>query len=330
MPALNIFEDDAFGVTSLSVAINEQDSVPGRIGQLGLFREEGITTPSAYIEIEGESLSLVPAAERGAPGDPTNGNKRKAIPVKCVHLPTPGFIPADAVTGVRAFGSETDVQLIQTVVNSRLAKMRRRLDATIEFQRMGAIRGQILDADGATVIVDLLQAFGVQKNTHAMALTTATTDVLSKVIEAKRKSKKKLGNAVATGYRGLCSPGFFDKFVGSDAVKEAWNFYNAQNRSSDLRSGFSFGGVIWEEYDAEVGGHAFIPDGKAQLIPEGVPDMFITNYAPADYVDVVGTIGLPFYAKQELARMGKGVDLEAQSNPISYCSRPASIVELSA
>jgi hypothetical protein len=56
--------------------------------------------------------------------------------------------------------------------------------------------------------------------------------------------------------------------------------------------------------------------------------MFVTHYGPADYVEAANTIGLPYYAKQELLQFGKGVDLEAQSNPISLCTRPRSVVKL--
>lgn len=330
MPTLDIFRDDAFGVVSLTAAINEADPVPGRLGQLGLFVEEGINTLSAFIEIEGEKLTLVPASERGSTGDPTTANKRRAIPVNALHLQTPGFIKADEITGVRAFGSETDLQLVQGVVNGRLAKMRRRLDATLEWQRVGAMMGKILDADGSTVLVDLLAAMGVQQTTFNMKLTADGTDVVNAVVQSKRLSEKKLGAAVTTSYRALCSPGYFDKFVGHASVKDAWQFYNAQNKSDDLRGGFNYGRVFWEEYNAEVDGKLYIPDGKALLVPQGVPDMFITNFAPADYVETVGTLGLPMYAKQELAPMGKGVAVEAQSNPISYCTRPTGVVLLSA
>ncbi|WP_416233082.1 major capsid protein, partial [Castellaniella sp.] len=40
-------------------------------------------------------------------------------------------------------------------VNKRLAKMRRRLDATVEYQGVVAIKGTIVDSDGTTVISNL-------------------------------------------------------------------------------------------------------------------------------------------------------------------------------
>jgi hypothetical protein len=60
------------------------------------------------------------------------------------------------------------------------------------------------------------------------------------------------------------------------------------------------------------------------------PELLITRFAPADYIETVNTLGLPYYAKQEIMPFGKGVALEAQSNPIHLPTRPAAIVRLTA
>ena len=63
MAEIAIFEDDAFSVSSLTAAINDQEYLPGRISSLGLFREEGISTLTVQIEKDGDTLALVPAGE---------------------------------------------------------------------------------------------------------------------------------------------------------------------------------------------------------------------------------------------------------------------------
>jgi Phage major capsid protein E len=50
MPALDIFSSSAFSMVALTDAINKMPFVPGRIGQLGLFREQGVSTTSVMIE----------------------------------------------------------------------------------------------------------------------------------------------------------------------------------------------------------------------------------------------------------------------------------------
>ena len=87
MADIAIFEDDAFSVSSLTAALNDQEYLPGRISSLGLFREEGITTLTVQIEKDGDTLALVPAGERGTSGLVVGASKRTLIPFNTVHLP---------------------------------------------------------------------------------------------------------------------------------------------------------------------------------------------------------------------------------------------------
>lgn len=328
MATLDIFNNDAFSVTQLTDAINSVPSIPSRIGELGLFTESGIITPQFAIELDGSALKLIPNAVRGAPGTPTTRTKRKMIPFMTTHLPQDGFISADEVSGVRAFGSETELQTVQSLVNTELARMRRNIDVTHEYQRIGAIRGQILDADGS-LLLDLYTAFGVSKQTQSLGLTSPTTNVRSKLVEAKRKVEAALGGIPYRSLRAICSASFFDKFTDHAKVEATYNLYNqSEILRKDNRKGFTYADITFEEYSGSVGGVDFVEAGKAYLIAEGVPDLFITKFAPANYLETVNTIGLPYYAKQEIARMGKGVEFESQSNPISINTRPQAMIEL--
>jgi len=331
MPSLDIFNTDAFSMVSLTKGINTGDHLPQRLAELGLFSEEGITTTSAMIEQRGETLSLVPSGTRGSPANATAGDKSKLIPFPTVHLPDRATILADTVQSLRAFGSETEEETVMTVVNNRLAKMRRKIDATIEYHRMGAIKGQVLDSDGSSVLLNLYTAFNVSQQTHNMALTTSTTKVREQIIKAKRKTEDALGAQMYRGMRAFCSPAFFDAFTGHGAVEAAYDrWMQGEFLRADVRSGFYHGGVYWEEYRGTVGAIPFITDGEAYLVPEGVPDLFVTHYAPADYMETVNTIGLPYYAKQEMLRLNKGIEIEAQSNPLCLNTRPRAIIKLTA
>src|SRR5690606_4620138 len=152
----------------------------------GLFTEEGVTTTSISIEKENDELSLVPDQPRGAPGQVVVGNKRTLIPFNTLHLPTQATIRADALPHVRSFGTESETQTVEAIVNKRLAKMRAKIDATLSYHRVGAVTGKILDADGTTVLVDLYDKFGLVQQTQGMALGTTTTKVAQKVRDAKR------------------------------------------------------------------------------------------------------------------------------------------------
>ncbi|WP_338129649.1 major capsid protein [Burkholderia glumae] len=331
MADIALFQDDAFSLASLSAAINDQPYVPGRIGTLGLFEEDGITTTTIQIERDGDTLSLVAAGQRGSPAAVVEGSKRSMIPFNTVHLPQRATIKADEIQNLRAFGSETELEALQTVVNRRLAKMRRQLDATHEFHRIGAIKGAVLDADGKTVLIDLLKYFGIEQTVIPFEVGKADTEIRQKCVTVQDAIEDALGATTYNGVRVLCGREFWNKLIVAKSVKETYlaSVMAAQLRG-DARDAFDFGGCTFERYRGRVGDIGYVADDEAHAVPEGVPELFITRFAPADYVEAVNTTGLPYYAKQELMDFGKGVEIEAQSNPIHLCTRPKAIVKLKA
>ncbi|NVZ60288.1 major capsid protein [Pseudomonas edaphica] len=323
MADIAIFEDDAFSVSSLTAAINDQEYLPGRISSLGLFREEGISTLTVQIEKDGDTLALVPAGERGTSGLVVGGTKRQMIPFNTVHLPERFTIKADEIQGIRAFGSRTELQSVQDVVNKRLAKARRQLDATHEFQRMGALNGQVLDADGKTVLLDIYKTFGVSRKKLRMELNNPDTKVRVKCGEALDMQEDALGSITSTGSRALCGKTFWNELITHKSVEDTYlNTQQAAALRGDARESFEFGGIVWERYRGKVAGVSFVHDDKALLIPEGVPDLYISSFAPADYMETVNTQGIPYYSKIEPLPFNKGVAGEAQSNPLHLCTRP--------
>jgi hypothetical protein len=139
------------------------------------------------------------------------------------------------------------------------------------------------------------------------------------------------GSAQITGWDGICGRGFYDAFVSHDNVKEAYNRWNdGEFLRSSNRRGFEFGEVSWKPWYGKVGSTLYIDPAVAYLVPRGVPDFFISRFGPADYIETVNTLGLPYYAKQKLMDFDKGVMLEAQSNPLNICTKPRAIIKLTA
>lgn len=326
---IDVFNDDAFTMSSLTALVNIAPSQPGRITQLGYFQEQGVATTTVQIERTHGGLALVSNTPRG--GVPTNVNaeKRDVTPFIVPHLPESATIYADEIQNLRPAGSESDVEAMTTYVAQRFATMKRNLDATMEYHRISALQGLVLDADGSTVIANLFTAFNITQQVMSMELDVTTTDVRGLCIAAKRLSENALGNANVSGFRAFCSDSFFDALIGHDDVKDQYLRYqdSAKNRD-DVRAGFEYGGIIWENYRGSVGGVDFIADDTAYLVPEGVADLNITRFAPADTMTYANTMGLPFYGLQEILRMDKGVELEAQTNPLNLCTRPDAVIKL--
>lgn len=328
----DIFNSDAFSVTSLTAAVNELPYVPGQAGKLGIFEESGIPTTTFAIERNKGVVSLIPNTPRGASANLVERNRRELRNFTVPHLPTRVSIPADSLRNVRAFGSN-QLQSLEEVRNQHMMNHMNSLDATVEYQRVGALKGKIYDSDGSTLIYDLFSEFSLTQDTTAFALTTSTTDVLGKCATVLRNMESALGGNGYTFAAAFVSNTFWDALRSHANVQKFYiNWMAASQYATSINDarfrGFIYGDIMWINYRGKVGTVSFIPDDKGYVFPVGAPGLFKTHFAPADYVEAVGTNGLPRYAKAELQDFGKGIDIEMQTNPLSYCTRPQTLQEV--
>lgn len=330
MAEISIFQDEAFGVDALLAVINEDHVVPGQIAAANLFEEGGVSNTVVQIEKDGMTLALVEAKPRGAPGQAVIGDKRSLIPFNTVHLPQVFQILADEIQGIRAVGSLTELMQVQAYVARRIEKARRQIDLTHEFQRIGAIQGLVVDADGQSVLVDIFERFGIARpDAFQMELSNEDVDISAKCIEILDMQEDALGNVTSTGAHAYCGKDYWADFISRDDVRATYlNWEAAAALRGDRRQPFEFGGITWERYRGKLAGVPFVDDDEAFVVPLGVPELFITRFAPADYMETVNTEGMPYYSKLEPMRFGKGVEGEAQSNPLHLCTRPLSVIRL--
>jgi hypothetical protein len=240
---------------------------------------------------------------------------------------------AEEVQGVRRFGSEADIESLQDLLNDKLETMSNKHDITLEFLRWGAVRGQILDADGSTIL-NLFDEFAVTQEVQNFALTTSSTEVMSKITALKRYLELNLFGDTMSGILVFCSSGFFDALITHPSIKTAYQYFQKTQDplTQDVRTRFVHGGVIFEEqngYAKTVDGttRKFIDDDTAQVVPLGTQSMK-TYFAPADFMETVNTPGLPRYAKQERMKYDRGLEIHTQSNPLPVCLRPQLLVKL--
>lgn len=326
MATLDVFKDDAFSLTQLTAAIQNVPYQPGRLEQLGLFgAPEGIISTSVMVEQYDNVLSLVPISQRGAPASQMQHGSRKVHSFTVPHLKPEDKVMADEVLGVRAFGTETEVETVAKLVSGRLAKMRTNIEYTKESFRMLAIKGITMDAAGNQV--DLFAKFEVSQNTIDFALDVDTTVIRSKCLQLIENTEDALGGLTFSGIRVLCGKTFWANLIEHKSVKESYLATLAANTlRGDPRMEFEFGGIVWERYRGTA--DVKIADTEAYAVPEGVMDLFIARNAPADYVETVGTLGQPMYATQWIPEPGRAVHMEAQANPLFLCTRPKAITKL--
>lgn len=330
MPMLDIFSSSAFSVLSLTDAINKIPFVPGRLGQAIDWDESGVTTTTIAIEEISGELKLLNPTPRGGPGETSPKQDRKIRDLRIPHYQHDDAIMAEEVQGVRAFGQANVIETVQGRVNARLAEHAKlKLDPTLEYQRIGAMKGIILNANGTT-LYNLFTEFNVsQPEAINFQLNSTSTKVRLKCAQVIRTIANALGAIPYRAIRCMCGDEFWDKLVTHADVEETFKYQDgARNRQDIVWQTLDFGGITFENYRGGIGNTPFIEPTKGHAFPVGVPGLWRTVYAPADYIETVNTPGLPRYAKQYRLPNDKGIALESQMNALNYCTRPNALVEV--
>jgi hypothetical protein len=334
MPTLNPFETDAFNMASLTQAINLLPNNYGRLNELNLMPGRGVPTRTIIVEEKNGVLNLLPTMPPGSPGTVGSRGLRTVRSFVIPHIPHDDVILPEDYEGIRAFGSESEMETLAKIVNDKLQTMRNKHAITLEWLRMGALKGIILDADGS-ILYNLYTEFEITQKVVDFALDSSDTEVLTKCMDVTRHIEDNLKGEVMTGVRALCSASFFDALVTHPKVQDAYKYHQeaASRLGEDHRKGFTFGGITFEEYrgqatDPDGNTHKFIADDEAHAFPMGTMQTFETLFAPADFVETANTLGRELYAKQEMRKFGRGIDLHTQSNPLPICYRPGVLVKL--
>lgn len=329
----DVFSGDGFTLATLTKNVTKIPPSPTTIGDLGIFREVPVSGTKVEIEEVEGLLALVPTTKRGGPGIPSQDPKRKARILKVPHIQMDDAVKADDALNVRQFGSNEPMSGVGDIIGRKLATMRASLEVTDEYLRIGALLGVVTyptNSDDAAL--NLFTEFETSQQTQACALTTDATRVLEEIIPAIRdKVEAGLGGTPYTGLYALCGRNFFRALIGHPLVRAAYAQFQTQWALSQVtmarpnRMRFPFGGIVWEEYYGSVSGATFLHADYATIFPIGA-DIFITAIAPADLPDAVGTLGLPYYARQYPSVDGKSYNLEVQRNALNLCVRPRALV----
>ena len=246
-------------------------------------------------------------------------------------------IYADEVQQVRAFGQEVAVERLQQKIADRAAEASQFFALTEEYHRLNILKtGQLLDADGS-VLFDYFTEFGESQQAvvdfdldNAGATDGALRKKCAGVI---RQMANILDGLPYTSVIALCGDAFFDDLIAHQEVRDTYKGYAdaASLRNAYINSGnsgiygaFEFGGITWMNYRG--GQNVGIETDKCHLVPMGVPGLFRTVYASADYIETVNTPGQRLYGKQYEMPNGKGVNLEFQMNALQYCTRPRVLI----
>ena len=187
---------DTYTASEMTDAVIKLPLAPLRYS--GLFEEKGVSTTTVALEIKQGKIILVSDQPRGAEPEylAGRGEKRNTKLLSCTHLPQTDVVTPEDLQDKRAFGT-TALTGPVTVINDKLSALKRNVEMTREFHRLGAIKGIVYDADGTTVLHNIFKTFGVQQKKETITFPATAPEnsnpIMAAILSAKRKAEAAMG-----------------------------------------------------------------------------------------------------------------------------------------
>jgi len=334
MAGMDVFKGDGFSMQAMLQAQENVDHKPQYLGSLNLFQPNPIRTRTVSIETRDDELALITTTPVGAPLPQGTRDKRKLRNFNVVRLAKGDTLQAEEITGIRAFGSETELQQVQVEVARRLQRLNDDLELTFEHHRLGAVQGILLDADG-DVLVNYFTEFGVVQPTEiAFNFSTLINGLLRKKVEAEvvRPIMRAAKGAFtgASRVHAICGDNFWDSFIANAEVRETYKNWEAaaQLRQATAFSAFSFAGVDWYNYrGTDDGTTVAVGTDDVKFFPVNAPGIFQVAWGPGEFLPVANQPGVPVRPLVLPDPSGREafVTIEVYSYPLHLCTRPLTL-----
>lgn len=349
MPELmDIFNNDAFRMVTMTAAVNKTPYRPDFLGSLGIFTPMPIRTIDAAVAMTDHgTIEVVQTSPRGAPP-----YEQKIQPQNIRSFRTPRVAIGDTIYAhelqgiiARSVMAGGDVNVLMADLQTEFAYrldgpvgLRSKQEATKERMRLGAISGIVLDKDGST-LYNWPTAFGVSLPAEIAFDLSAASPAVGVLTTLIRVTERSILRASGAGQSSnvrliaLCGDTFFDNLVKHADVLPAWNVFqaNAATRISlgataEIRAftTFNYGGIDWINYRGTDDNTTIAIDtNKCKFIPVGIPGLFQEVLAPAETFDYINSPGLPIYVMVMPDRdRNQFVRVETYSYPMYIATRP--------
>jgi hypothetical protein len=339
MFGMNIFNNDAFSAISLTNAIESVPFLPSMLGDMGIFADVPVRTTMVAIEERSGVLGIIPTDVRGAPPKERKEPGRVIRAFPTMRIAQADTLMASELQNVRPFGQETQLQAVGGEIMRRATGptgIAKNIDLTHENMRLGAVQGQVADADGS-VLIDWFSAFGITQDAEIdFAIDAADTYVegalARKCTQVARQMAAGSGNVFIEGVtqiHALVGDNFWDDFIAQKDVRETYKGYAAgalQMRNGfpiPREQGFYAFGIYWHNYRGVDTSTVTVGTDKAKFFPVNAPGVFQVAWAPGESFEFVNTLGRPRYMYTIPDReRDMWVRVEMYSYPLFMCTRP--------
>lgn len=343
-------EEFDFPYTGLDLTqeVNRIPNTFGLVNELGLAPIEGKASRFVRIDFRDGVIHVLSAEPLGGNGQLTPDDDQSGVIMEIPHFPHFESIRVGDVDSVlQVFNGQVVPASLDREVQIKLNKIRRNHNITLEFIRLGMLKGLIKDGKGRT-LYDLFDVFGITKKTIDFTLGTGGTDVREKCEEVNDHVMENLKGETSSGVEALVSPSFFGKLIKHENVEKFWlqaqnsaehRQLNRERRGGNWGRVFEFGDILWREYkgslpvkaaNGSVSQVANVEAGKAHAYPSGTQEMMRTFEAPVHHIERTNQApeNDTIYISTEPLKHGEGIEMKSQSNRLAVCKQPECLVEI--
>lgn len=339
MELVNVFENDAFTIASMSDGIQQAPTQPRELSENGLFVPEGQRSNVIAIEYRNGKLEIADIDDRGDVISTSNDDDRLIKHVRTKRVSRHCRINASELQFVNQIN---DLNHAVTSVQEEIA--RRQMGPTglmsqcenrLELMRLGALQGKVVDQNGNT-IWDFYNEFDITEPPAInISLSTLKDGALRKKLEQTvvRPLRRMAKGLVYSRIDAKCGEEFWDELM---ANPEFYNTYNEQakgeeRRGSTIGTTVLFAGIHWAEYiGADDGSSINLPAGECRVYPGGASGMFRHAMSPGESFSDLGQLGKDWYSYQVMDPTGlqRFVDLYVMTYPGMINTRPDLVFKL--
>ncbi len=319
---LDIFNNDAFGVTTMLEPVNKMPFQPSFLEQY--FDADPVSTDTVGVGLKQGQLALIRTTLRGAPIEVAEPDVKNVRPFIIPRVAKGDKLRAHEISNVVPNAGSTELETVQQIIARKQQRLVQDAEYTFEHMRLGAVQGKVVDADGTTVLTNYWTEWGIAEPAAIDLNLDAASPVMGALgtqirSQAVRPLIRAAGASPATRLIGLAGDAFWDALISHAEVRTT--FYNWQ-AASDLRNQspfetFRYGGVDWINYrGSDDNSEIAIPTDQAVIFPTNVPGMFRHVMGPfSEQLSMAGQLGRRFYP---LIVRDKDRDMWVQPEIYSY------------